>query len=237
MPLALMLLGVFAGISSAAPVVWDTRQARPDVPRVMPLGDSITFGDGSSHGAGYRGDLWHALADVGYDVDFVGSEQDGTFPDPDHEGHPGWEIDDITDQVVRWLTRWRPTVVLLHIGTNDLDRDADVKRAPARLATLVDTILRTMPTVTLYVASVAPVRSAVVQRRIDAFNVEVPRLVAARASAGYKIHFVDVAAELTTADLFDELHPNDRGYAKMAGVWFDALTSGTRSSSTPKIVR
>jgi lysophospholipase L1-like esterase len=237
MPLALMLLGVFAGISPAAPVALDTRQPRPDVPRIMPLGDSITFGDGSSHGAGYRGDLWHTLAAAGYDVDFVGSEQDGTFPDPDHEGHPGWEIDDITDQIVRWLTRWRPTVVLLHIGTNDLDRDADVKRAPARLAALVDTILRAVPTVTLFVASVAPVRSDVVQRRIDAFNVEVPLLVADRAMAGYKIHFVDVAAELTRADLFDDLHPNDQGYAKMAGVWFGALTSGTWSSSTPKIVR
>ncbi|SRR6266545_7246340 len=221
----------------AAPVAWDSRQPRPDVLRIMPLGDSITFGDGSSHGGGYRGELWHALADAGRDVDFVGSEQDGAFPDPDHEGHPGWEIDDITDQIVRWLTLWRPTVVLLHIGTNDLDRDADVKRAPGRLATLVDTILRTAPAVTLFVASVAPVRSDVVQRRIDAFNVEVPRLVAERARAGYTIHFVDVAAELTTADLFDDLHPNDQGYAKMAGVWFAALTSGTRSSSTPKIVR
>lgn len=219
-----MLLGVFAGLSPAAPITWDARDPRPDVPRIMPLGDSITFGDGSTHGAGYRKDLWHALSQAGYDVDFVGSEQDGAIPDPDHEGHPGWEIDDISDQVVRWLTRWRPTIVLLHIGTNDLDRDADIQRAPARLGALIDTILRTVPAARLFVASLAPVLSEVVQRRIDAFNAEVPGLVTERAGTGHRVHFVDMAAAMTISDLADELHPNDQGYAKMAGVWFGALT-------------
>ena len=190
----------------------------------MPLGDSITFGDGSSHGAGYRGDLWHALAEAGYDVDFVGSEQDGAIPDPDHEGHPGWEIDDIAERVVDWLNAWRPTVVLLHIGTNDLDRDADVRGAPARLGALLDSILRTRPGVKLYVSSLSPVRSEVVQRRVDAYNVQVPRLVAERARAGHWVHYVDIAGLLTIADLADDLHPNDAGYAKMAAAWFRALT-------------
>src|SRR5437660_1318785 len=180
----------------------------------MPLGDSITFGEGSSHGGGYRRDLWHVLADAGYDVDFVGSERDGALPDPDHEGHSGWEIDDIAERVVGWLTEWRPTVVLLHIGTNDLDRDADVPGAPARLGALLDTILRTVPGVSLYVSSLAPVRSSVVQRRIDTYNVEVSRLVAERARAGHTVHFVDIAGLLTVADLADDLHPNDQGYAK-----------------------
>jgi lysophospholipase L1-like esterase len=224
MPLAVLLLGVLAGLSPAAPVTWGERKPRPGTPRIMPLGDSITFGDGSSHGGGYRRDLWHALANAGYDVDFVGSERDGALPDPDHEGHPGWEIDDITEQVVGWLIVWRPTVVLLHIGTNDLDRDADVRGAPGRLGALLDTILRTAPGVTLYVSSISPVRSAVVQRRIDTYNVEVPRLVAERARAGHRVHFVDIAGLLTIADLADDLHPNDQGYAKMAGAWFNALT-------------
>src|SRR2546421_13017582 len=149
----------------------------------MPLGDSLTFGDGSSHGGGYRKELWHGLADAGFDVEFVGSERGGALPDPDHEGHPGWEIDDIAEQVVGWLTAWRPTVVLLHIGTNDLDRDADIRGAPARLGALLDRILRTVPGVTLYVSSLAPVLSDLVQRRVDAYNVEVPRLVAERARA------------------------------------------------------
>jgi lysophospholipase L1-like esterase len=64
----------------------------------------------------------------------------------------------------------------------------------------------------------------VVQRRIDAYNVEVPRLVAQRARAGHRVRFVDIAGLLTIADLADDLHPNDQGYAKMASAWFNALT-------------
>lgn len=189
----------------------------------MPLGDSITFGDGSTHGGGYRKELWHAFADAGLDVEFVGSERDGALPDPVHEGHPGWEIGDIAERVAGWLTRWRPTVVLLHIGTNDLDRGADARGASSRLAALLDTILRTLPGIALYVSSLAPVLSDAVQRRVDAYNVTVPRLVAERARAGHRIRYVDIAGLLGAADLADDLHPNDQGYAKMAGAWFRAL--------------
>lgn len=222
-PLALVLLGVLAGLAAGNLVTRDERTPRRDTPRIMPLGDSLTFGDGSSHGGGYRKDLWHALDNAGYEVEFVGSERDGALPDPVHEGHPGWEIDDIADQVVGWLTEWRPTVVLLHIGTNDLDRDADVRAAPARLGALIDLILRSRPGVILYVASLAPVRPNLVQRRVDAFNVEVPRLVAERARAGHQVRYVDIAGLLTLTDLADDLHPNDQGYAKMATAWFRAL--------------
>lgn len=223
MPFVLVLLGVLTGVSMAALVGGDERKPRRGTPRIMPLGDSITFGDGSSHGGGYRKELWHAFANAGYDVEFVGSERDGALPDPVHEGHPGWEIDDIAEQVVGWLTEWRPTVVLLHIGTNDLDRDADVRGAPRRLGALIDSILLTQPAVTLYVASLSPVRDEIVQRRIDAYNFEVPRLVAERARAGHQVHYVDIAGLLTLADLADDLHPNDQGYAKMAAAWFKAL--------------
>ena len=69
----------------------------------------------------------------------------------------------------------------------------------------------------------APVRSAAVQRRIDAYNLEIPRLVGERARAGLAVRYVDIAGLLTIADLADELHPNDQGYAKMAAGWFTAL--------------
>lgn len=36
--------------------------------RIMPLGDSITNGDGSTDTAGYRGPLWTLLKDAGYNA-------------------------------------------------------------------------------------------------------------------------------------------------------------------------
>ena len=65
--------------------------------RIMPLGDSITYGSGSTATAGYRGPLWTSLKNAGYEVDYVGT-QTGNQPtgiddfDPDHEGYPGWRV-------------------------------------------------------------------------------------------------------------------------------------------------
>src|SRR5262245_10565633 len=71
--------------------------------RVMPLGDSIT--DGFNVPGGYRIGLWQRLAGGGYTVDLVGSGSGGPpeLGDHDHEGHPGWRIDQLDANVVGWL--------------------------------------------------------------------------------------------------------------------------------------
>src|SRR5262249_22927777 len=50
------------------------RVVSPYMPvRIMPLGDSITYGVKSHDGGGYRTRLWHLLQQSGTAVDFVGS--------------------------------------------------------------------------------------------------------------------------------------------------------------------
>src|SRR6266540_6949417 len=63
--------------------------------RVMPLGDSIT--DGTQVPGGYRIRLWQDFTGNGFQVDFVGTQFNGptSLGDHDHEGHPGWWIDQI----------------------------------------------------------------------------------------------------------------------------------------------
>src|SRR5215471_17654223 len=61
--------------------------------KIMPLGDSITYGEGSTTGAGYRLQLWNELRARGFPVEFVGSVQTGpTSFDRENEGLPGWTI-------------------------------------------------------------------------------------------------------------------------------------------------
>ena len=71
--------------------------------RVMPLGDSIT--EGTQVPGGYRIGLWQRLACGRYTVDFVGSQFNGpgSLGDHDHEGHPGWRIDQIDANITGWL--------------------------------------------------------------------------------------------------------------------------------------
>src|SRR5690349_21135106 len=105
--------------------------------RVMPLGDSIT--EGTQVPGGYRIGLWQRLVAGGYRVDFVGSQYNGpsTLGDHDHEGHPGWRIDQIDANITGWLQSTTPHTVLLHIGTNDVLQNFNLPGAPARLSTLI----------------------------------------------------------------------------------------------------
>ncbi|WKU47542.1 FG-GAP-like repeat-containing protein [Streptomyces sp. VNUA116] len=192
------------------------------VPRlaVMPLGDSITWGAGSSAKDGYRAVLRDKLASHADSLQFVGSlRQNGA----EHEGHSGWQISGLSENIGHWLPAANPNVVLLNIGTNDMDLDNDVDGAPARLGRLIDQITRAAPDMTLLVSSLVPSQSAEVQRRVEKFNAEVPRLVAERRSKGFKVGFVDMSA-VTTRDLNDRLHPNDTGYAKMANAFYEGLS-------------
>jgi lysophospholipase L1-like esterase len=206
--------------------------APPDVAsfnlRIMPLGDSITLGVNG----GYRDGLYTRLTGAGYTVDYVGSQSDQYtgVADHDHEGHPGFTIGGIADEIDGWLTTYQPTHVLLMIGTNDVAWWCAMTAAEVAdtHAALVDTLLASGATV--LVASIPPLTSGNIEPNdVDratlgaAYSAELRSRIAARVAAGQDIAFVDVEAVLTTADLYDGVHPTEEAHDKIAQVWFDAL--------------
>ncbi|WP_051365987.1 GDSL-type esterase/lipase family protein [Hamadaea tsunoensis] len=212
---------------SAPPASRSTAQAAlaGGAVKIMPLGDSITYGVGSPTSSSYRAALYTTLVrQVGHAIDFVGSQVSGSLPDPDNEGHSGWRIDQIAASLDGWLATYQPSIVTLHIGTNDMNQNYQVGTAPARLGALIDQITADLPQATVIVASLIPANDAAIQSRIDTFNAAVPGLVSTRASAGKKVRFVDMRT-LTAADLADTLHPSDAGYAKMAAIFAPAVAS------------
>ncbi|MFJ7065778.1 ricin-type beta-trefoil lectin domain protein [Streptomyces sp. NPDC101115] len=193
--------------------------------RVMPLGDSITWGVGSSTGNGYRGPLWDRLAADGHPLDFVGTGRAGSMSDPDNEGHSGYRIDQIAALADASLSRYRPNVVTLHIGTNDLQGASEVNTAIARLKSLVNQITADVPDATVLVASLVVSTSSSEEQHRGAYNQAVRDIASAAQAAGKRVTFVDMSG-LTTADLADPLHPNDAGYRKMA----DAFHRGVQAA-------
>jgi len=125
--------------------------------KIMPLGDSITWGYTASDGSGYRRSLYLALTEAGYSVDFVGSQKHGDPVDFDknHEGHDGWRADQIVlgrpgqppeDILQNWLSEYEPDIILLHIGTNDITYDNESPTAStANVEAILDTIDNHVP--------------------------------------------------------------------------------------------
>jgi len=211
----------------------------------MPLGDSITDGVGSSAGGGYRVQLFHDAVQAHKALTFVGSATDPngpamvdgkTFP-RNHEGHPGYTIDNsastsgISPLVDQSIATNHPQIILLMIGTNDLNRNIDVPNAPARLGALLDRIINDAPNALLVVAKITPTPDDGANSSIQTYNNAITGLVQSRAANGKHIAAVDMYAAFTahtdykTALMNDFLHPNDAGYVVMADVWFAAIQS------------
>ncbi|WP_372444334.1 ricin-type beta-trefoil lectin domain protein [Micromonospora qiuiae] len=201
--------------------------------RVMPLGDSIT--EGTQIPGGYRIGLWQRLVNGRYTVDFVGSQFNGpaSLGDRDHQGHPGWRIDQIDANIVGWLNTQRPRSVLLHIGTNDILQNYNVSTAPNRLSTLIDRITNTAPDADVFVAQIITLTNSNQAAAVRTFNAAIPGIVQSKVNAGKRVHLVNMHSALTTGDLIDGIHPTANGYDKMAAVWYAALQSVPGSIGTP----
>jgi len=216
--------------------------------RIMPLGDSITFGssiEGAPVPGGYRGPLYTSLTSAGYNVDFLGTDTrngGGGSPDSEHEGHPGWRINMLDERLATWLnTAESADMVLLHIGTNDFgfnQDNLDITKAINRLDALIGHIATQRPFAQIIVTNLLQ-RSDSWDAQIQThFNPFVSGVVSAHAAQGRRVTYLDMRSQLTLGDLAEGLHPNQTGYNKMAAAWLgaiQALTAPNGDSLPPAI--
>lgn len=133
-----------------------------------------------------------------------------------NEGHPGNTTSEIGVYAAKSLPG-RPNVVLLHTGTNYMKRPDDPANAPSRLSAVIDQIFKACPDATLLLARIIPSGNSVTNSRIDIYNDNIESPVMTRQNKCQHIMLVDMnKITSTSTDMFDDLHPNDQGYRKMA---------------------
>jgi lysophospholipase L1-like esterase len=204
--------------------------------KILPFGDSITRGAKSSNEGGYRSPLYALILAGKQKAVFTGSQSHGpsqvsgqTFP-RSHEGHAGWTIDPgfnmisssysgISKLVPSPALDGNPNIILLMIGTNDLFARETANMA-VRLEALLDKIVLNAPNALIVLAQLTPLGHN--DPNLTAYNAKIPGMVQARAAKGQHIIGVDMS-KLPVTDLSDGTHPNDRGYAYMADVWYAAI--------------
>lgn len=205
------------------------RLAEPPL-RIMPLGSSVTYGLGSSAAnasAGYRAYLQYYLNDAGVSYDMVGSLRAGNqnLIDTDVEGHSGYRIDQVAHYAPTWLANNAPDLVLLHTGGNDVFQNYRLAEAPQRLDSLIDLIRAKSPAgVKIVVCTLLDTSDAAYQPRVDAYNAALRQVVAAQAAAHGDVWLAEMSGIINVkTDLSDRMHPNAKGYAKMAVSWAYAI--------------
>lgn len=212
--------------------------------KIMPFGDSMT--NGFSVEGAYRNRLCDLIEENGMAeyVEFVGSQNTGTGYNNANEGHSGWAIaqvpaecdvdgkgrDGITTNADEWLSCYKPDIVLLQIGTNDIISLYDLDNAPKRLEVLVDKILSAISgSGRMYIARIPYFIAGSqydntgktqdeINAMIDRYNSSVTLLAEKKG-----ITVVDINACISLSDLADGVHPTADGYAKMGELWFDTI--------------
>ena len=196
----------------------------------MPLGDSITQGFPST--SGYRNYLWYKLQDADYDVDFIGSQNDGylvtPYFDSNHEGYGGWMTYDIAEIVYGLLEDNQPDIILLHIGSNDV---SPTQGLDSSSITGLEDILNQIDYYEQdYNHQITVVLASIINRKeyhqtVTDFNINLRNMANSRIANGDLITLVNMESDagLTSSDYEDATHPNDNGYTKMANVWFNTL--------------
>ena len=235
--------------------------AEKETVRIMPLGDSITYGMADE--GGYRKYLWQNLKEQGYDnIDFVGPEgqeqasftykgQQVTYDD-NHAGYSGYTITDLPGgwfgklngilETMRngdYITKYAPDIILLQIGTNDVS-NGHLDGSEERLHQLLDYLREKMPADgTIFLTTIPELGNTgwggSQSQNIAAYNEIVKRT--ADAYSTQNVVFADIHSVIdASADLADGVHPNAGGYEKMGKYWAEQLggyLSGGHAVSYP----
>lgn len=214
-----------AGAGGAPAVMGGPCPAPPEACKVLPLGDSITFGIGFD--GGYRVELFRKAISDGKTLTFTGSVANGPrmvegMPFPrNNEGHSGWKIAQLQPLIPSPALEEVPHIVLLMIGTNDVAQNDALQAAPERLGALLDLLAEHAPEAWVFVATILPLGRS--SSAVTTYNDAIPALVQERADAGKHVVLVDQFDGFPTSELGDGVHPNQQGYERMAGVWYEAI--------------
>jgi len=226
-------------LAAAASMISETGER---MRRILPLGDSITYGFGSTTGDGYRLPLLNLLtSSTKFDISYTGTISSGSLSPPQNanEGHPGATISEITSFFSSSLSQGEqePDLVLLMAGTNDMNVPLETSPSPAitaprDLAVLIDTIQISLPNAIILVSNLVPARNGATERNIEMFNSQLPALISKKAEGGKKIALVDISSsslgKFTDEDLGDGLHPNDKGYEKIAEAFYEGIVEAEK---------
>jgi autotransporter-associated beta strand protein len=231
----------------------------PSSMKVMPLGDSITYG-GNGSDAGYRSPLYQKLSPLAPGFQYVGTSilSPGSLPSGQrgHDGRPSYNIRDIHNNLdgfdnTRYLDI--PTASRDPLGGHWLTGGGGTGRLPMfpdvvllkvgtndlgqlegadeRFRGLLEKILTLRPQARLLVAKITPVTYNDTELE---FNSMVTAVTGDMRAEGWNVRAVDLHTGFPANGLLaDGLHPNPAGYEWMASQWSEAIVSAYSAEGGP----
>jgi lysophospholipase L1-like esterase len=217
-----------AGTDLAIPATLTIGTNRAQV--YIAFGDSISWGDGSNDGSGYRTYLEANIRSYW-----------GGGPRVLNEGEPGTRSLRGEQRIDQSLNRTRPAYTLILYGTNDWN-DGECRNNPPcyTIDALRSMVLQARDASSFPIlGTIPPVNPAFADRDAEARNAWVrgmnDRIKAMAAPLRVPVADIHEAFTRTPAlsSLYaDFLHPNEQGYTLMAQTWFQTITRPVAGASS-----
>jgi acyl-CoA thioesterase-1 len=216
---------------------------------ILALGNSIT--NGTNKYNSYRRVLWQLLHKGNYNFDFIGSwnkhHGGGNVPNPDfdmdHDGHSGWKASDILHppdwdkergSLYEWIRSYSPDIVLIELGTNEVFQCITAQEAMHSIHAIIEVLRGKNPAVKIFLAQIPPLGAQWATQKlcnnteyaqaIINFNKAIVQFAAKENTRTSPVIPVDQFSGVNTAtDMYDDIHPNDKGEREMAKRWFMAI--------------
>ncbi len=218
----------------------------------MPFGDSVT----ASYlpYSGYRCDLHLLLRAANINYIYCGSKIVDSYGNPppqcggqapgfylSHEGYSGWAaadfldptkdnyIEKILDRKIYMTDKANiPQIVLMHLGTNDLNQHHPVPQIISDIGSLIDHFRGRNPAVGVLVAQIIPCSGLDWCGDVPVLNAAIPALAAQKNTLSSPVMVVDMYSDYdplvdNDAQSGTYVHPNFSGGAKMAARWMAAI--------------
>jgi lysophospholipase L1-like esterase len=217
---------------------------------IGPLGDSITYGAGSSDGYGYRKQLQADILARTNDaqrfsrISMVGDHADAADSTyfPRHSGVSGESIAQISARLDNVLTNYfyqssvtdmrGRQIFLIHAGTNDVTAvgGGSYTATLASYTAMLDKIYAYNPNIEIYCALLIPRKdSGAAETNNVTFNGLLNTALTTYQATHPNVHIVDMHAAFVadatwaTDYMSDGLHPNNAGYVVMGDTWNSAI--------------
>jgi hypothetical protein len=87
---------------------------------------------------------------------------------------------------------FQPNLVVMHMGSNDINTNPDYTTAYVRYGNLVDKLFAQIPNVTIIASTLLPLQAR--QDKANYFNARLPEIVRTRQAAGKKIALADMSS-------------------------------------------
>lgn len=191
----------------------------------MPLGGSVTRGVGSSDGTGYRKSLLQMLRLHGLNAHMVGSRKDGSMPNNDHEGWRGFRINEIERKARKSVKRLSPQIFMANAGSNDCLQSFKIPEVGKRMGDMLDYLWLASPQSTILLSTLLVNADKEVDSAVMHVNDQFRALARKKATEQKKIVLVDMYTweGPEVQDLVNGIHPDDKGYHKMARLWLRGI--------------